>query len=133
MADALFGTISLIGTYRDTLVAAAASPVRRRPVQYRCACQRPWLPAPVGLCLQLRPRPRLLVALEGIGSYGTGLAAFLNQSGERVAEVRRCKRSAVRGGRKTYMIDAIRAAKEAGGVRPSPMCDSRLTPDTARA
>ncbi|MFF1756805.1 transposase [Streptomyces sp. NPDC058266] len=52
-------------------------------------------------------------ALEGIGSYGAGLAAILSQAGEHVVEVCRPKRPAVRGGRKTDMIDAIRAAKEA--------------------
>ncbi|WSK01263.1 hypothetical protein OG395_05960 [Streptomyces sp. NBC_01320] len=52
-------------------------------------------------------------ALEGIGSYGAGLAAFLDQAGERVVEVCRPKRLPNRGGRKTDMLDAIRAAKEA--------------------
>jgi transposase len=52
-------------------------------------------------------------ALEGIGSYGAALAAFLGQAGEQAVEVCRPKRPAVRGGRKSDMIDAIRAAKEA--------------------
>ncbi|MFC9221995.1 hypothetical protein ACFT8W_14825 [Streptomyces hygroscopicus] len=52
-------------------------------------------------------------ALEGIGSYGAGLAVFLDQAGEQVVEVCRPKRAANRGGRKTDMLDAIRAAKEA--------------------
>ncbi|PNG89637.1 hypothetical protein SMF913_25102 [Streptomyces malaysiensis] len=52
-------------------------------------------------------------ALEGIGSYGAGLAIFLDQAGEQVVEVCRPKRAANRGGRKTDMLDAIRAAKEA--------------------
>ncbi|MEU9255946.1 transposase [Streptomyces sp. NPDC048270] len=50
---------------------------------------------------------------EGIGSYGAGLASFLDQAGEQVVEVCRPKRAANRGGRKTDMLDAIRAAKEA--------------------
>ncbi|MGI5255510.1 transposase [Actinacidiphila glaucinigra] len=41
------------------------------------------------------------------------LAAFLDQAGERVVEVCRPKRATTRGGRKTDMLDAIRAAKEA--------------------
>jgi transposase len=52
-------------------------------------------------------------ALEGTGSYGAGLAAFLEDAGERVVEVCRPKRPPVRGGRKTDMLDAIRAAREA--------------------
>ncbi|MGW2822715.1 transposase [Streptomyces sp. NPDC001443] len=50
---------------------------------------------------------------QGIGSYGAGLAAFLDQAGERVVEVCRPKRPAIHGGRKTDMLDAIRAAEEA--------------------
>ncbi|MEV6013546.1 hypothetical protein AB0M29_43220 [Streptomyces sp. NPDC051976] len=42
-----------------------------------------------------------------------GLAGFLDQAGEQVVEVCRPKRVANRGGRKTDMLDAIRAAKEA--------------------
>ncbi|MFI6738711.1 transposase [Nonomuraea sp. NPDC050451] len=52
-------------------------------------------------------------ALEGAGSYGAGLAAFLEASGEKVVEVCRPKRPAQRGGRKTDALDAIRAAHEA--------------------
>ncbi|MBH5335261.1 transposase [Streptomyces pactum] len=51
--------------------------------------------------------------MEGIGSYGAGLAVFLNQASEQVVEVCRPKRAANRGGRNTDMIDAVRAAKEA--------------------
>lgn len=52
-------------------------------------------------------------ALEGTGSYGAGLAAFLDAAGERVVEVCRPKRPAQRGGRKTDNLDAVRAAREA--------------------
>ncbi|MFD9195099.1 transposase [Streptomyces phaeochromogenes] len=52
-------------------------------------------------------------ALEGIGSFGAGLATFLDQAGEEVVEVLRPKRAPDRGGRKTDMIDAIRGAKDA--------------------
>ncbi|MET9377557.1 transposase [Streptomyces sp. NPDC002992] len=52
-------------------------------------------------------------ALEGTGSYGSGLAAFLDAADESVVEVCRPKRPAVRGGRKTDMLDAVRAAREA--------------------
>ncbi|WP_369225122.1 IS110 family transposase [Streptomyces sp. R39] len=52
-------------------------------------------------------------ALEGTGSYGAGLAAFLADAGEQVIEVCRPKRPPVRGGRKTDMLDAVRAARDA--------------------
>ncbi|MGP3633613.1 IS110 family transposase [Streptomyces sp. 24-1644] len=51
--------------------------------------------------------------MEGTGSYGAGLAAFLDAAGESVVEVCRPKRPAIRGGRKTDMLDAVRAAREA--------------------
>lgn len=52
-------------------------------------------------------------ALEGTGSYGAGLAAFLDAAGERVVEICRPKRPAQRGGRKTDALDAVRAARQA--------------------
>ena len=67
-------------------------------------------------------------ALEGTGSYGAGLARFLDARGERVLEVERPHREG-RGGRlKSDPLDAERAARQllsgAVGARP------RLTPST---
>jgi transposase len=53
--------------------------------------------------------------VEGAGSFGAGLAAFLAQHGERVVEVGRPKRSASRTGAKSDALDALRAAREALG------------------
>jgi transposase len=52
-------------------------------------------------------------AVEGTGSYGAGLAAFLLARGERVVEVARPKRPARRSGAKSDALDAVRAAREA--------------------
>jgi transposase len=52
-------------------------------------------------------------AIEGTGSYGAGLAAFLAGEGERVIEVDRPKRPGRRGRSKSDELDAIRAAREA--------------------
>jgi transposase len=52
-------------------------------------------------------------AIEGAGSYGAGLTAYLTEHGERVVEVARPKRPPRSGGRKSDSIDAIRAAREA--------------------
>ncbi|MEU6071294.1 transposase [Streptomyces sp. NPDC047082] len=87
-------------------------PHRRRPGQHRFPGQRLRLSAPAGLRPPAGPGRRCW-ALEGIGSYGAGLADFLDQAGEQVVEACRPKRAANRGGRKTDMLDAIRAAKEA--------------------
>jgi transposase len=54
-------------------------------------------------------------AVEGAGSFGAGLAAFLAQHGERVVEVGRPKRPASRSGAKSDALDAVRAAREALG------------------
>lgn len=51
-------------------------------------------------------------AVEGTGSYGSGLASFLQQHGERVLEIERPRRPRQKPG-KSDQIDAIRAAREA--------------------
>jgi transposase len=51
-------------------------------------------------------------AIEGTGSYGTGLADFLREQGEWVIESERPKRSTRRRG-KSDIIDARRAARDA--------------------
>jgi transposase len=64
-------------------------------------------------CVQVPDRR--LWAVEGAGSYGAGLAAFLQQRGERAVEIGRPKRPASRSGAKSDALDAVRAAREAHG------------------
>lgn len=52
-------------------------------------------------------------AIEGTGSYGAGLAAFLAEHGESVVEIDRPKRPARRNGAKSDELDAVRAAHQA--------------------
>jgi transposase len=52
-------------------------------------------------------------AVEGAGSYGAGLAAFLQAHRERAVEIGRPARPQRRTGAKTDAIDAARAAREA--------------------
>jgi transposase len=54
-------------------------------------------------------------AVEGTGSYGAGLAGFLQHHGEHVLEVGRPKRPASRTGAKSDALDAVRAARQALG------------------
>jgi transposase len=54
-------------------------------------------------------------AIEGTGSYGAGLTAFLQARGEWVVEVDRPSRPAQRNGAKSDLLDAVRAAREALG------------------
>jgi transposase len=51
--------------------------------------------------------------VEGAGSYGAGLAGFLQARGERVVEVGRPERPARRTGAKSDALDAVRAARHA--------------------
>jgi transposase len=53
--------------------------------------------------------------VQGAGSFGAGLAGFVQQRGERVLEVGRPKRPASRAGANSDSFDAVRAAREALG------------------
>ena len=52
-------------------------------------------------------------AVEGAGSYGAGLTAFLQARGEWVVDIGRPKRPTRRSGAKSDALVAIRAAREA--------------------
>jgi transposase len=56
---------------------------------------------------------RRVWAIEGTGSFGAGLCAYLSSHGERVVEIDRPARPARRNGAKTDELDAVRAAREA--------------------
>ena len=56
---------------------------------------------------------RRVWAIEGSGSYGAGLAAFLDQRGERVVEIGRRVRRNSPSRAKSDPLDAIEAAREA--------------------
>lgn len=56
---------------------------------------------------------RRVWAIEGTGSYGSGLTTSLLEHGERVVEIDRPARPARRDGAKSDDLDAVRAAREA--------------------
>ncbi|MCI0584726.1 MAG: IS110 family transposase [Chloroflexi bacterium] len=56
---------------------------------------------------------RRVWAIEGSGSYGSGLTTFLLEQGEWVVEIDRPARPARRNGAKSDELDALRAAREA--------------------
>ncbi|MEV5934582.1 transposase [Streptomyces sp. NPDC052079] len=111
LAEHVDGVIG-VDTHRDTLAAAAVSPIGAVLASTDSPANARGYRRLLDFARQQVPGRRCW-ALEGIGSYGAGLAAFLDQAGEQVVEVCRPKRAANRGGRKTDMLDAIRAAKEA--------------------
>lgn len=61
---------------------------------------------------RVRASGRRVWAVEGTGSYGSGLTAFLQGHGERVLEIERPRRPSRKPG-KSDQLDAIRAAREA--------------------
>jgi transposase len=111
LAGAIDGMIG-VDTHRDTLAAAATdvvggllaqTSVRADATGYRRLFDFARVQVPGRRCW----------AVEGAGSYGAGLAAFLQAHGERVVEVGRPKRPARRTGAKSDALDAVRAAREA--------------------
>jgi len=56
---------------------------------------------------------RRVWAIEGSGSFGSGLTTFLLERGEWVVEIDRPSRPARRNGAKSDELDAVRAAREA--------------------
>jgi hypothetical protein len=56
---------------------------------------------------------RRVWAIEGTGSYGSGLTTYLLEQGEWVVEIDRPARPARRNGAKSDELDAVRAAREA--------------------
>jgi hypothetical protein len=111
LAGAIDGVIG-VDTHRDTLAAAATDPVggllAQTSVRADGAGYRRLLDFAQG-----QVHGRRCWAVEGAGSYGAGLAAFLHAQGEQVVEVGRPKRSPRRTGAKSDALDAVRAAREA--------------------
>jgi transposase len=113
LADTVDGVIG-VDTHRDTLAAAALTPVGGVLAQTTTRADAAGYQQLLGFARGQVPGRRGW-AVEGAGSYGAGLAAFLQQRGEHVLEVGRPKRPAHRTGAKSDTLDAVRAAREALG------------------
>lgn len=111
LADQIDGVIG-VDTHRDTLAAAVVTPVGVVLVSADAPANADGYQRLLELARQHVPGGRCW-ALEGTGSYGAGLAGYLDAAGECVVEVCRPKRPAHRGGRRTDSLDAVRAAREA--------------------
>jgi transposase len=111
LAGTIDGVIG-VDTHRDALAAAATDPLggvlAQTSVKTDAAGYRRLLDFAMA-----RVPGRRCWAVEGAGSYGAGLTAFLRARGERVVEVGRPKRPPRRTGAKTDALDAVRAAREA--------------------
>jgi transposase len=113
LAELVDGVIG-VDPHRDTLAAAAVIQVGGVLAQTTTSPDAAGYQQLLGFA-RMQVVSRRLWAVEGAGSFGAGLAVFLQQQGERVVEVGRPKRLAARTGAKSDALDAVRAAREALG------------------
>jgi transposase len=111
LADTLDGVIG-VDPHRDTLAAAATDMVGGLLAQTSVSADAAGYRRLFDFARAQVPGRRCW-AVEGAGTYGAGLAAFLQANGEQVVEVGRPKRPARRTGAKSDALDAVRAAREA--------------------
>ena len=111
LADTVDGVIG-VDTHRDTLAAAATDRVGGTLAHTSAAADLAGYRRLLAFG-QAQVPGRRCWAVEGAGSYGAGLTAFLEARGERVVEIGRPKRPPRRTGAKTDALDALRAAREA--------------------
>ena len=106
--DAVIG----VDTHRDTLAAAIVTPVGAVLASTQAGADAHGYRVLLEFAQAHAPGARCW-AVEGAGSYGAGLAAFLGENGEHIVEVCRPKRPPRAGARKSDAVDAVRAAREA--------------------
>jgi transposase len=111
LGESVDGVIG-VGTHRDTLTAAATDRVGGMLGQTAAAADLAGYQRLLEFGQAQLPGRRCW-AVEGAGSYGAGLTAFLQAQDERVVEVGRPKRPPRRSGAKSDALDAVRAAREA--------------------
>ena len=111
LAERIDGVIG-VDPHRDILAAAAVSPTGAVLAHTQASADPTGYQAVLTFAVQHVPGRRCW-AIEGIGSFGAGLAAFLTGHGERVVEVAGPRRPARRSSGKTDAIDAARAAHDA--------------------
>ena len=111
LAGTIDGVIG-VDTHRDTLAAAITDPVGGVLAELSVSADAAGYRRLLEFARAQLPGRRCW-AVEGTGSYGAGLAAFLHAHGERVVEVGRPKRPPRRTGAKSDALDALRTAREA--------------------
>jgi transposase len=113
LAESVDGVIG-VDTHRDTLTAAAVTSLGGVLARTTTGADAAGYQRLLEFACVEVPGRRCW-AVEGTGSFGAGLAEFLQQHGEQVVEVGRPKRPASRSGAKSDALDAVRAAREALG------------------
>jgi transposase len=113
LAELVDGVIG-VDTHRDTLTAAAVTSLGGVLAKITTSADGAGYQQLLDFAHAQIPGRRCW-AVEGVGSFGAGLAVFLQQHGEQVLEIARPKRPANRTGAKSDALDAVRAAREALG------------------
>lgn len=111
LADAVDHLVG-VDTHRDHHAAAVTDTAGAARAQTRVATDAFGYRRLLAFAAEHAPGRRAW-AIEGTGSFGAGLTAFLLEHGEWVIEIDRPKRPARRNGAKSDELDAVRAAREA--------------------
>jgi transposase len=114
MLEGMIDHVIGVDTHRDTHAAAVLDPCGGVRADLEVTADQAGHARLLAVATQ-RASGRRVWALEGTGSYGAGLAAFLSAQGEWVVEIDRPKRPRGRTGAKSDPLDAIRAGREALG------------------
>jgi len=101
-----------VDTHRDAHAAAVVTPSGAVEAEASVSADVRGYRRLLGFARERAPGRRVW-AIEGTGSFGSGLTTFLLERGEWVAEVDRPARPARRTGAKSDQLDAARAAHEA--------------------
>lgn len=101
-----------VDTHRDTNTAAVLTEAGAVVAQQQCTTDAMGYRRVVTFADEHAPGRRVW-AIEGSGSFGSGLTAHLLERGEWVVEIDRPARPPRRNGAKTDDLDAVRAAREA--------------------
>ena len=109
--DAVIG----VDTHRDTHTACLVNPVGGELASLTVSADPTGYRHLLTWARQHAPGPRLVWAIEGSRSHGTGLLRCLQRAGEQVIEADRLRRPGRRPGGKSDPIDARRAARAALG------------------
>src|SRR6266508_5739413 len=116
LAESVDGVIG-VDTHRDTLTAAAVTSLGGVLAQTTTGAEAAGYQRLLDFaCVQVPGRR--CWAGEGTGSFGAGLAEFLQQHGEQVVEVGRPKRPASRSGANSDALDAVRTRPRGAWPRP---------------
>jgi transposase len=111
LADSIDGVVG-VDTHRDTLTAAAVTAIGGLLTHATATTDHVGYQQLLAFASGQVPGRRCW-AIQGVGSFGAGMAGFLTGHGEQVVEVPRRRRSARRYAAKSDALDAVHIARDA--------------------